>query len=69
VYRFRASDPIDFDLHYHDGSNVVSPIRRNDVTADEAEFTALTRQRYCLRWANHGFAPVRFGYAREISGP
>ena len=49
-YAFSTNAPVDFNIHYHDGAAIVSPITREHVSADSDVFAALIAQNYCLMW-------------------
>ena len=49
-YEFSATEPVDFNIHYHEGNAVVAPIGREKVYADSGVFVALIAQHYCLMW-------------------
>ena len=49
-YRFESRAPVIFNLYYKEGTTFLSPISREDVTADSGVFLARTPRRYCLRW-------------------
>jgi hypothetical protein len=49
-YRFESSEPVAFNVHYHDGKMVVMPITRDAVTADSGVYAPKLRQGYCLMW-------------------
>lgn len=49
-YRFRASAPVDFNIHYHRGSDVFYPVRQTGVREIDATFRAEADDDYCLMW-------------------
>jgi hypothetical protein len=49
-YRFASSAPVSFNIHYHDGNAIVSPITHDGVTADSGIFAPALRQDFCLTW-------------------
>lgn len=49
-YSFESSEPVDFNLHYNEGSAVVMPIVRDKTTADAGIYAARLAQGYCLMW-------------------
>jgi hypothetical protein len=58
-YRFEASAPVDFNVHYHRGKDVFYPVRESQVRAATAQFRAPAADDYCLMWQNTGAAAVR----------
>jgi hypothetical protein len=57
-YRFRASAPVDFNVHYHRDADVIYPVRRNGVRAANGTFRAPLGEQYCLMWQRRGGDPV-----------
>ena len=49
-YRFTSSEPVAFNIHFHDGNAIILPITRDHATEDSDIFTADRRQPYCLMW-------------------
>lgn len=49
-YRYRSSAALDFDIRYREGGAVLSPIVREQSTADSGIFEARIAARYCLDW-------------------
>lgn len=66
-YRFESTEPVAFNIHYHDGKLVVMPLTRDGVTTDAGVFAPQVRQGYCLMWeAGKAGATIayRFGVRR-----
>lgn len=53
-YRFRASAPVDFNIHYHRGDEMSFPVRRAAVREIDATFRAKRADGYCLMWERAG---------------
>jgi hypothetical protein len=49
-YRFATTEPVAFNIHYHDGNAVVMPISREGATSDAGVFAPLIAEGYCLMW-------------------
>ena len=49
-YEFSASEPVDFNIHYHEGNVVAAPIVRDKVYDDSGIFVPRIAQHYCLMW-------------------
>jgi hypothetical protein len=49
-YRFASSAPLDFDIRYRQANAVLSPIVREQSTADSGIFEAHEPARYCVDW-------------------
>lgn len=59
-YRFRASAPVDFNIHYHRGNEIAFSVKRPAVREVDATFQAKKADGYCLMWdhAGEGVAKV-----------
>ena len=68
-FRFESTDPVAFNVHYHDGKLVVMPITRDGVTADAGVYAPPIRQGYCLMWeAGAAGATIAYRYVvRRVS--
>ena len=53
-YRFRASAPVDFNIHYHRGNEISFPVKRPAVRELESTFLAPSADGYCLMWEHRG---------------
>jgi hypothetical protein len=53
-YRFRASAPVDFNIHHHRGKDVFYPVRQTGVRDAEGRFRAAGADDYCLMWEHRG---------------
>jgi hypothetical protein len=49
-YRFQSTEPLAFNIHYHDAKLIVMPITRENVVSDAGIFTPTIAQGYCLMW-------------------
>ena len=43
-YRFKASAPVDFNIHYHRGEEVVFPVRKAELLSKRTDKTQLVEQ-------------------------
>jgi len=50
-YYWRASGPVDFNIHFHDGDRVSYPVKREAMRGDGGSFTAKDAEDYCWMWA------------------
>jgi hypothetical protein len=57
-WRFDTSAAVDFNLHWHRGSEVHYPVKRNGVRRDRGQFAAPHADDYCLMWENKGTVAV-----------
>ena len=49
-YDFTANQPVDFNIHYHEGRAVMSPLVRDKTLQDSGVFAPIIAQDYCLMW-------------------
>ena len=67
-YIFKASGPLDFNLHYHENGKVISPVDLKAILEKSGTFTAEHEQDYCLMWVNKNPGDVSLSYDFTISG-
>jgi hypothetical protein len=48
--RFESTEPVDFNLHYHEGQAVVMPLTREKASEYAGVYLATLAQDYCLMW-------------------
>ena len=49
-YSWKASGPVDFNIHYHEGTEAIYPMKRDGMRGDGGAFTPKTEQQYCWMW-------------------
>lgn len=49
-YYWKATGPVDFNIHYHEGPEVFYPVKREAMRGDGGTFTARVSQDYCWMW-------------------
>jgi hypothetical protein len=49
-YHWKSDVPVDFNIHYHQMTEVFYPIRRGGMRGDGGTFTAKTGEDYCWMW-------------------
>ena len=49
-YRFVASEPVAFEIHYREGFAVLAPVVRDASLGDAGVFVAALARDYCLVW-------------------
>ena len=57
-YSFQASDPVNFDLHFHSGDTTRYPVKKGGATDGRGAYAVREPQKYCLSWANPGRSTV-----------
>ena len=63
-WSFNADAPLDFNIHYHVGKDVVYPTKRAQVSGGGDVLTAPVAQDYCWMWTNKTALPA--GLAVEL---
>jgi hypothetical protein len=49
-YAFESTEPVDFNIHFHQGKTVVMPVVREKSRGDAGVYASPDRQDYCLMW-------------------
>lgn len=49
-YTFTSTFPLNFNIHYHEGSTVIMPIVKDKVTEGAGIYAPRIPQDYCLMW-------------------
>lgn len=66
-YRFKSSAPVDFNLHYHRGKEVIYPVKKAAVAKRVGRFRAKREDVYCLMWENRTKAVAQVSGTLEQS--
>ena len=66
VYSFEASDPLTFDIHYHDGTQIVDAFAKKRISDLKATLQPEIVQEYCMSWSNHQPKEVQLKYQFQI---
>jgi hypothetical protein len=64
---FQSGQPVDYDIHYHDGFTIRFPVRLTDVTIHTGQFAAKSDRAYCLMWFNRSLKDTSLRY--RVIGP
>ena len=66
-YRFVASALVAFNIHYHQGKTVVTPVQKDSAREAAGKLVADAGQTYCMMWtaAWEGAATVRYRFGIE----
>jgi hypothetical protein len=49
-FHWKATAPVDFNIHYHEGAEIFYPVKREGMRGDGGTFTAKVTQDYCWMW-------------------
>ncbi len=55
---FDVSQPVDFNVHYHEGKDVVFPAKLSAVKTARDTLNTKIQQDYCWMWSNTSTAPA-----------
>ncbi|HMM85715.1 MAG TPA: hypothetical protein PKC53_09585 [Azohydromonas sp.] len=58
AWRFDASGPLNFNVHYHEGKEVRYPERRDALASASGQLRVALDQDYCWMWTNKSAQPV-----------
>jgi hypothetical protein len=58
-WRFEASGPMDFNVHYHEGKAIVFPVKQEAIAAARGQLHVALDQDYCWMWTNKSDRDVR----------
>jgi hypothetical protein len=58
-WTFRADRPLDFNVHYHVGKDVVYPARHDASAAARGTLSVTENHEYCWMWSSTQPTPVR----------
>ncbi len=64
VYRFDANATVAFNIHYHQGDEIVYPLPEQPAVRRSGELEAGVSTEYCLMWTNPspGVAKIDYEY-------
>jgi hypothetical protein len=66
-YDFQSDQPIEFNIHYHDGLRIRFPVKLTGITGHEDNFVAELGQSYCLMWLSQNLSGTALTY--RVIGP
>jgi hypothetical protein len=58
-WQFDSSAPLEFNIHYHEGKNVVFPYKMSAIKSGEEELLIYLDQDYCWMWTNKSKEEVK----------
>ena len=66
-WTFEATAPIDFNIHFHAGKDVIYPAKRAQVSTGHDTLHVKTAQDYCWMWTNKTAAVARLKMSLQRS--
>ena len=58
-WQFDSSAPLDFNIHYHEGKEVIFPYKMNAIKSAKEELLISLDQDYCWMWTNKSSEAVK----------
>lgn len=52
AWTFKADQPLDFNIHYHRGKDVLFPAKQEDLVESRGNLNVSIDQQYCWMWSN-----------------
>ncbi|MGO9612531.1 MAG: hypothetical protein ACLPX5_05815 [Dissulfurispiraceae bacterium] len=65
-YSFKASEPVNFNIHYHEEEKITFSVTQDNIAVTEGKFSPEKKQFYCLMWTNVHRASVSLSYTFSI---
>jgi len=59
AWTFKADQPLNFNIHYHVGKDVVFPEKHDDLAESRGNLNVPVEQQYCWMWSNKQSASAR----------
>lgn len=56
TWQFKASSPLNFNVHFHQGKEVAFPEKQDGVSELQGTLVAQSKEDYCWMWTNKGDA-------------
>jgi len=56
AWEFKASTPLNFNIHFHQGKDVAFPEKQDGVSERQGTLVAPSKEDYCWMWTNKGDA-------------
>ena len=51
-YLYKSTSTVIFNIHYHTETDVITPIKKENVTSDAGTYLAKEEHGYCMMWTN-----------------
>ena len=65
-YAFSSAQPVEFNIHYHRGKDIVYPVRLKNIRSLKSVFTPPRDEGYCMMWTNSRRNGVKLQYQFSI---
>ena len=67
-YEFTSSADLRFNIHYHEGEEVLYPVPVKLTASEKSVFSPKSRNHYCLMWNNPGKETVELKLQYQKQG-
>jgi hypothetical protein len=58
-WQFDSSAPLDFNIHYHEGKEIIFPYKMNNIKSAKEELLISLDQDFCWMWTNKSSEAVK----------
>jgi len=65
-YSFESTKTVKFNIHCHEGSDIIYNVIKNDITSDKGNFSPRIKQYYCLMWTNPHHEALTITYSYNV---
>jgi hypothetical protein len=65
-YSFKASNPVDFNIHFHHEGKITYPVLKKNTSTETGKFYPDREEFFCLMWTNLQKMPVRLIYTNTV---
>ena len=66
AYSFKSTAAVEFNIHYHEGKSVLSPVSEKDISLLQGTFRPDQTRHYCVMWSNPRSEPVPLDYRLQV---
>jgi len=66
-YRYKSSSTVIFNIHYHTETDVITAIKKENVTSDADTYLAREERGYCMMWTNAREDSISLQYEFRIN--
>lgn len=66
TYSFTSSEPLNFNLHYHENGDVQYPVKKNQITSDSGTYHPELTTYFCLMWTNKSEESIRIEFEHLV---
>lgn len=68
AYSFESAQPVQFNIHYHEGEEALYPVSKEGISGLKGTFRPAKSRNYCFMWSNSQSKPVKLSYEIRLVG-